>query len=325
MNGNIVYLSKADVENAGLSMADIVDILENMFRLKGEGDVEMPPKPGVHPRKDAFIHAMPAYIPGMNAAGMKWVSGYPDNYKRGLPYIAGLMILNDPETGLPLAVMDCTWITAKRTGAATAVAAKYMARPDSAMIGMLGNGVQGESNLEALLEVQRNVNTVIAYDIDAQKSADYIEKMKRAFPQLQFVQAKTPKEAVTDSDIVVTAGPILKHPNQVIEASWFKKGSFASPVDFDSYWKPDAMQLADKFCTDDAQQLLYYKQIGYFQHIPNVHADLGDIVCGRKRGREDEHERIMCVNLGIALEDIAVGRFIYERAAQSNLGLTLPM
>lgn len=325
MNGEILYLSKSDVEQAGLFMTEIVDILENMFKLKGEDKVEMPPKPGVHTQKDAFIHAMLAYIPDMDAVGMKWVSGYPDNYKRGLPYISGLMIMNDPETGLPVAVMDCTWITAKRTGAATAVAAKYMAKPDSGIVGVLGNGVQGESNLEALMEVQHHLTTVIAYDIDAQKTARYIEKMKRVFPQLEFVHANTPKEAVIESDIVVTAGPILKHPNQVIEASWFKQGSFASPVDFDSYWKPAAMQLSDKFCTDDRQQLLYYKQNGYFRDIPHIYADLGEIVCGRKRGREDEHERIMCVNLGIALEDIAVGRSIYERAVKANLGLPLPV
>ena len=106
-----------------------------MFREKGEGRVEMPPKIGIHTMPDAFIHAMPASIPAQKAAGMKWVGGYPDNSKRGLPYITGLLILNDPETGVPVALMDCTWITAQRTGAATAVAAKYLARPESAVSG----------------------------------------------------------------------------------------------------------------------------------------------------------------------------------------------
>ena len=91
----------------------------------------MPPKPGVHSRPDAFIHAMPAYIPALRAIGMKWVSGYPENQARGLPYITGLLILNDDETGLPLAVMDCTWITAMRTGAATALAGALPGAPRS--------------------------------------------------------------------------------------------------------------------------------------------------------------------------------------------------
>src|SRR5512137_1187599 len=119
----ILYLSAADVARVAVDLRTIVGLLETAFREKGEGRVEMPPKPGIHTLPDAFIHAMPAFIPGLRAAGMKWVSGYPENYKRGLPYISGLLILNDPESGVPLALMDCVWITAKRTGAATAVAA----------------------------------------------------------------------------------------------------------------------------------------------------------------------------------------------------------
>ena len=120
---NLLYLSREDVEAVDLSMADIIAALEEMFREKGQGKVEMPPKPGIHTRPDAFIHAMPAYIPSLEAAGMKWVSGYPGNQARGLPYITGLLVLNDPLTGIPLAVMDATWITAMRTGAAAQVAA----------------------------------------------------------------------------------------------------------------------------------------------------------------------------------------------------------
>ena len=131
-SGEVLYLSKSDVEVAGVSMSQIIATLEKMFFEKGHGKVEMPPKPGIHTQPDAFIHAMPAYIPSLGSAGMKWVSGYPQNQAKGLPYIAGLLILNDPETGFPIAVMDCTWITAMRTGAASALAAKYLARPDSA-------------------------------------------------------------------------------------------------------------------------------------------------------------------------------------------------
>ena len=119
MNTNtLLYLSRK-TWSLNIPMSDIIDALNKMFREKGEGRVEMPPKPGIHTRADAFIHAMPAYIPSMNAAGVKWISGYPENQKKKLPYISGLLILNDPDTGLPIAVMDATWITARRTGAAT--------------------------------------------------------------------------------------------------------------------------------------------------------------------------------------------------------------
>lgn len=112
---SLLYLSRQDVETVGLDLPTIIELLEKAFRNKGEGSVELPPKPGIHTRPNAFIHAMPAYIPALHSAGIKWVSGYPDNPQRGLPYISGLIILNDEENGLPYAVMDCTWITAYRT------------------------------------------------------------------------------------------------------------------------------------------------------------------------------------------------------------------
>ena len=126
----LLYLSQADVVSAGLSMAEIISSMERMFLAKGQGRTEMPPKPGIHPGGgDNFIHAMPAYISDLKSAGIKWVSGFPQNPKKGLPYISGLLIFNDAQTGLPLAVMDCVWITAKRTGAASAISARHLARP----------------------------------------------------------------------------------------------------------------------------------------------------------------------------------------------------
>ena len=160
----LLYLSRADVEHVGMDMAAIIKRLEIAFKEKGEGRVEMPPKPGIHTQPDAFIHAMPAFIPAFRSAGIKWVSGYPENQKRGLPYISGLLVLNDVETGLPIAVMDCTWITAYRTGAATALSAKYLARPASQVAGILACGVQGRTNLEALATVFP-IKRVYAYDI----------------------------------------------------------------------------------------------------------------------------------------------------------------
>ena len=115
-SNQLLYLSQAEVAAVGLSMAEIIAAVETAFNEKGNGRVEMPPKPGIHPGGgDNFIHAMPAYIPGLQSAGVKWVSGFPDNPKQGLPYITGLLIYNDVATGLPLAVMDCVWITAMRT------------------------------------------------------------------------------------------------------------------------------------------------------------------------------------------------------------------
>jgi len=320
----LLYLSQADVESLGLGMTEIIDALEAAFREKGQGRVEMPPKPGIHPGGgDNFIHAMPAYVPSLRSAGIKWVSGFPGNAARGLPYITGLLILNDVETGLPLAVMDCVWITGKRTGAATAVAAKYLARPDSSVVGILGCGVQGRTNAEAL-QVLFPLERVMAYDVDPAAARRYAEDVGPRLG-LEVVTVETPREAVAGCDLVVTAGPILKEPHRTIQAGWLEEGAFASLVDYDSYWHPQAMQEADKFCTDDLPQLRYHQQVGYFQDIPPVHAEVGELVIGRKPGRETPDERTMTANLGLAMDDMAVAPLVYARAVERGVGTWLPL
>ena len=319
----LLYLSQADVASVGLTMAEIIAALEQMFREKGEGRVEMPPKPGIHPVPDAFIHAMLAYIPALKSAGIKWVSGYPENHKRGLPYIGGLLILNDVETGLPYAVMDCTWITAYRTGAATALSARYLARKESETVGILACGVQGHTNLEALAS-EFHLNRVCAYDIDPEAQRRYVEEMSEK-TGLDIVGVDSPKEAVTDSDLVVTSGPILKHPKPTIDRDWLRPGGFASAVDFDSYWKPEALQQIDKLSTDDHDQFKYYKSVGYFQHTPDPYADLGEIAAKAKPGRERQDERTMAMNLGLAIDDMAVAPEVFKRAKEKGLGVWLPL
>lgn len=319
----LLYLSQADVDAVGLTMREIIDALEVAFKEKGEGKVEMPPKPGIHPQPDAFIHAMPAYIPALKSAGLKWVSGFPENLNRGLPYITGLLVLNDPETGLPLSVMDCVWITAMRTGAATALAAKYLARPDSASVGILGCGVQGRTNLLALNELFP-LTVARAYDIVPKRTEVYAAEMSEQ-TGVAVEAVSQPRDAVAGSDIVVTAGPILKKPHATIQAGWLEKGAFASPVDFDSYWHTDALLQADKFCTDDTPQLRYYQDVGYFKSIPAVHADLGELVAGKRPGREGDDERNICCNLGLAIDDMATAILIYQRAVERGIGTWLAL
>ncbi len=319
----ILYLSQADVVSVGLKMADVIDLLEVAFKEKGHGRIEMPPKPGIHPGGgDNFIHAMPAYIPALGSAGIKWVSGFPDNAKKGLPYITGLLILNDPETGIPLAVMDCEWITAMRTAAASAVSAKRLARPESATLGVLGCGVQGFTNTEAL-NVNFPIKEVFAYDTSEKSLSIYTEKVAKL--GLKVTVVSTPQEAVQGLDLVVTAGPILKVPHKTIKAGWLKEGAFASLVDFDSYWEPDAMKEANKFCTDDLNQFKYYQSVGYFQDVPPLHADLGELVAGKKAGRESDTERTIACNLGLALDDMAVAPTLYKRAVEMGIGTWLPL
>ncbi len=322
--GELLYLSQSDVAAVGLTMREVIALVENAFFEKGQGRVEMPPKPGIHPGEgDNFIHAMPAYIPAMGSAGIKWVSGYPENYKRGLPYISGLLILNDPETGIPIAVMDCQWITAMRTAAATAVAARRLARPESSRLGILGAGVQGTTNTEAL-SVLFPLKEVLAYDVRPDAAQKFAADITMRLG-LKVTVVNDPRQAVTGCDLVVTAGPILRTPHATIQAGWLDRGAFASLVDFDSFWHPAALKEASKFCTDDVPQFMHYKDIGYFQDVPHIYADLGELVAAKKPGRQNPTERTMACNLGLALDDMAVAPTIYQRALAQNIGRVLPL
>ncbi len=322
LDQKILYLSQAQVASLGITMSEVIDALEVAFREMGNGRVEMPPKPGVHTQPDAFIHAMPAFIPALHSVGVKWVSGYPENGKRGLPYISGLLILNDDVTGIPLAVMDCSWITAMRTGAATAVAGKYLARPESETVGILGCGVQGRSNLDALRTVFK-LKRVVAYDVIPEMVDKFVQEARGW--GLAVEKASQARNAVEGMDMIVTAGPILHKPHATIKAGWWKPGAFASLVDFDSYWDGPAMKQADKFCTDDIPQLEHYRSIGYFQDIPPIHASLGELVAGKKPGRQTSQERTIACNLGLALDDMAVAPIVYRRAQERGIGTWLPL
>lgn len=327
--GELLYLSRADVEAAAVPMAAIIERLEAAFREKGLGRVEMPPKPGIHPGppgNDNFIHAMPACIAALGAAGVKWVSGFPGNPDRGLPYISGLLILNDPETGLPTAVMDATWITAMRTGAATAVAVRRLARTGASSLGILGCGVQGRTNLEAVAAVLPGLREVRSHDISPERAGRYIEEMRPRFPGLRFEPAGTPRAAVEGSDVIVTAGPILRDPRPVLVPEWLAEGCLGVPLDYDSYWTPEALGRADRFYTDDTRQLLHTAAGGvYFRRIPEVYADLGEVLAGLKDGRRHDRERLVSMNLGIAMDDMATATLVLEAARRRGLGTPLPL
>lgn len=319
----VLYLSRADVEKVALDMATVITLLERAFVEKGRGRVEAPPKPGIHTGPDAFIHAMPAFIPALDAAGVKWVGGYPENQSRGLPYISGLLILNDVTTGIPYAVMDCTWITAARTGAATALAAKYLARPDSLTASILACGVQGRANLIALSKLF-SLKRAYAYDKDRSVQATFVHEMT-ALLDIEVVGVGEPRQAVTAADMIVTSGPILHRPHASIHEGWIRPGAFASAVDFDSYWSGPALAEFDRIATDDLGQFNYYREQGYFQSTPTPYADLGEIVTGLKPGREHSEEKTMAINLGLALDDMAVAPEVYRRAMERGLGTRLPL
>ncbi len=322
----ILYLSRADVERAGVTMTEIVRAVEEMFREKGAGRTQMPPKTAVYPGdpgSGAFINAMPAFMPKTGAAGIKWVGMIPDNFKRNLPSISALLILNDAETGLPVCVMDATWITAARTAAASVVAAKHLARAESETLGVIGCGIQGYGHLEALREFYP-IRGVRAFDIRPDAAADFACRARASFGVDVKVVASA-AEAARGCDIVVTAGTILKNPRPALGEKEFVRGAFVSAVDYDSAWTGGAMRSADIFVMDDLAQMESFRDQGYFRSLPPGIGELSDLVTGRIPGRTRPEERTMAMNMGIALDDLAVAPLVAEKARLASLGVRLPL
>jgi len=321
----ILYLSQQDVAAVGPDMAETIAIVEGAFRDKGLGVTQLPAKTALHPLdEDAFIHAMPAWVPSSRAAGVKWVSGYPGNQQKGLPYITGLLILNDPDTGIPLAVMDCAWITAQRTGAVSGIAARHLARPGAQTAALLGAGVQGRTQLRAIATEVTTLHEVRIFDPNTAAVDSLIAELGQEFRGLRLLPAAFPEEAVRGADIVVSAGPILKHPRPSIQREWLKPGCLGLPVDFDAMWTGPALNL-DRYLVDDLAQYRYYEQQGFFGAAPAPVGDLGDLLTGRCPGRLTAKERIISMNLGVAIADMPTARLIYERALAAGRGHILPL
>jgi ornithine cyclodeaminase/alanine dehydrogenase-like protein (mu-crystallin family) len=317
----LLYLSRKDIENLAVSPDEVREIVEAGFREKSAGRVEMPPKPGIHTAPDAFIHAMPAYLSGMGAAGMKWVSGYPDNWKFGLPYITGLLILNCPETGAPLSVMDCSWITEMRTAAATAVALLRLAPESPRRLAIIGAGVQGRANTDALRRIRPGIVEVAAFDPSAE-AREIFEREVSSWG-LRVEQAKSPQEAVSQADIIVSCAPIVKSPQPVVPPEWIKPGSVVASLDFDATIKASVAQSVDGMWVDDGEQFEYYRRQGHFVGMPTSYQELSALVsAGKPQGAAGG--RYLVVNLGVALEDVALALHLYRRALAHDRGTVLP-
>ena len=308
---DLIYLSQEEILDLNIPMSKVIELVEKGLYEHGHKRVENPPKPGIHSKSDAFIHAMPAYYRELGIGGLKWVSGYPSNRNLGLPQIAGLMIINDMETGMPLAVMDCRWITAVRTAAVSAITAKYCAKKGTSSLGVVGCGVQGRMNLVALKEVITSLTHVDIFDIN--KNA--MHRYKEDFESLgvTITSKDSVKEAVNGKDMILTATQRLPEP--LIKNEWFKPGCLGFGLEASRAWYGDAILTSDKFITDSWDQTVYFYEHGAFPDgLPTLYAELGEVVAGVKPGRETDSERILAINIGLALEDVIVADYIYKVA-----------
>jgi ornithine cyclodeaminase/alanine dehydrogenase len=322
-NKHILYLTHEDMDSIGPNLSEIVGLLDYGFRAKGEGRAQLPPKHWIERTDNRFCSAMSSYIPELGYSGCKWQSGDPANSARGLPYIQGIYVLTEDKFGIPVAIMNAEWITGYRTAAASALAIKYLMNPGASTLALLGCGLQGRVHLEAIRAVMPDLKTVQVYDIRQETAHEFADELGRKYG-LNIVVAKDSELAVRGCEVVVSGGPICTPPQPTIEPGWLVEGVVGVSIDYDSYWTPASMQAMDLIVTDDSGQIEHLKEFGLFKGLPQLDGELSDIVVGRLGGRKSAKDRILCFNLGIALEDIVTAVEIYKRANAKGVGRMLP-
>lgn len=317
-----LYLTHEDMDRVGPSLGELVVLLDAGFRLKGEGKVSMPPKHWIGRTGDRFFSAMSSYVQSLGYSGCKWQSGDPANSARGLPYIQGLYILTEDVSGIPVAIMDAEWITGRRTAAASALAIKYLANAEARSLCILGCGLQGRVHLEAVLAVMPNLERVQVFDVLGDAARAFARDLAPRF-DVEIAVMPSAREAVSGCDVVISGGPILMPPRPTIAADWLKDGVVGVTIDYDSYWTPDAMRSMTRIVTDDTGQIEHLKEHGLFLGLPRLDGELADLSTGKMTARTSKADRILCFNLGIALEDLVTAIEVYRRAAELKVGRRL--
>jgi ornithine cyclodeaminase/alanine dehydrogenase len=320
----IRYLNSDHLDTLDLAPAALVDVLEDMFRLRYAGNTHMPPKIFFHVDGDRFYSAMASASPELGYAASKWQSGDPANPDRGLPYIQGLFVLNEHHLGRMVAIMDAAWITGRRTAAASALVARYQAKRGSRVLGLLGCGLQGRAHLAVLSTEIDSLVRCQAYDIDPKRQAEFVDEMAAAYPYIEITGCNSPREALDGADIIVTGGPITAHRRPSIEPGWVSPGALLITIDYDSYVKDECIGAMDLVITDDVGQIEDARQREQkFPGVNTIDADLAALVATGTGRRSDDHQRIIAFNLGIALEDLATAKLLYELATDSGIGVLL--
>ena len=294
-------LSRHDVASL-LTLDDCIDAVERAFGMLGRGELPPPAVAGVHVPGGAF-HIKAA------AAGERFATKINGNFFEATPRIKGVIVLADARDGRPLAVMDSIEITILRTGAASAVAAKYLARRDSRTALICGCGLQGRIQLEAIRRVLP-IETVYALDADRARAEAF--------------EGATAVEAFVDADVVVTCTP-----SRSAILHRVAPGTFVAAVGADSHEKQElapALMASSKVVTDVTEQCA---TIGDLHHAiaagaltrDQVHAELGQVVAGLKPGRERDDETIVFDSTGMALQDVAAASIVYDRALAAGFGV----
>ena len=322
----VLYLSQEECRNIPITHEEILESTENALIAYSTKKAEMPAKIGIHPLKNTFFHAMPAYIPDQFACGIKWGSCYPENRERfGYSQANGLIIFNDHESGCPLCIMDCIYVTEMRTPAVSYVAAKYLADKDTASFGMIGCGVEGRQHITNICKVLPKLDRIYIYDI-------YEPAMDKLINDLQpkvsakIIKAKSFEEIAKSAEVLASATVITETPQPKIKDEWIQKGQTLILCDCHSLFEDKTMKRADKYLLDSVEQHKLLIGYGYYPFgLPEIYAETGEVAAGLKKGRENKSELIVCNNVGMAVEDMMMVRVLFDRALENRIGTKLPL
>jgi len=326
MEDSTLLINQSQIESL-LDLPSVLKITEQIYRSHGEGKVVLPPKLTLDlgesapwPPYKAFLNAMPAYLGDADVAGIKWVGGFQGNPAKGLPYITGMILLVNPKNGMFIAVLDGAYITSLRTGAQSAVFAKFLARKDSTVLTIIGAGTQGRMHLRALSQVF-NFTEVRVTDINKAHLEDFCRTMA-AEVRVNIRAAGSPEEAVRGADIVCTVTAACE---PLVRKEWLKRGSLVIGAGSYQELDGDVILGANKIIVDNWAQASHRGAlaglVGAGKLSPeNIYSDIFEIVVGRKAGRENEDENIIAVPVGLGSLDIACAYEAYQRALKQGIG-----
>jgi alanine dehydrogenase len=307
-------------------MSDIIDAVSGAFGAYARGDAQMPAKSYIDlPQYNGDFRSMPAYLAtdDWEAAGIKWVNSHPDNPSdHDLPTVMATMVYSDPETALPLALLDGTSLTRLRTGAAAAVATRHLAREDATSLGLVGAGIQSHAQLEAIATT-RAVDTVVVSDLSDAAIAAFIERYGDTYD----VREGRVDEAAA-CDIVSTTTPVTE---PVVHAAG--EHTHINAMGADAAGKheiADDVLSAAKLVIDDYAQCTHSGEINvpWEQGVlddTDIHAELGDIVTGRREGRTPADGVTVFDSTGLAIQDVAAAHVVYEHATEQDIGTPFPL
>jgi alanine dehydrogenase len=320
----IRLLSEKNIRSVAPSLPEAVALVEEAYRLDAEGQVDVPTKIGVHPdRANSFLHAMPAWVNGARALGMKWVSYFPGNFDRGLPDSTGIIILNDPEHGLPCCIMEGMYVTFLRTAACAAVAAKYLAPRPPKSLGLIGCGGLGLWSLRVMSAIFPSIERVYVSSRRSSSREDFCAKRAPEGPWT-LTPVENPRLAVKDMDIVVSSVP----PCDVrpITGDALSRGTLYIPLDVVNAWADDVLRATDRVIADNPEHFSAQVRGRRASAFPAFKSPVRtqDLVVG-KAPRAAASERTLIAVCGIASTDVVVGWEIFRRARAANVGLEFDM